>query len=85
MPPGDQHIPPMPPGDQHLPAGMTPGSSIPPGGTLGPNQLKPASFGNQFGVHVENIYAADAEDVGRSIASQQQLAMLRFAGRPGLG
>lgn len=33
-------------------------------------------------VHVENITAADSASVGASIAKQQRLEMMRFAGRP---
>lgn len=36
----------------------------------------------QWGVYVENIYAADAEDVSRQIAAKQRLAAMRYSGRP---
>jgi len=38
--------------------------------------------GGQFGVRIENLYAADADDVKRKIDSQQRLAMMRYSGRP---
>jgi len=44
--------------------------------------MTPPDRAPNFGVHIENQYATDADDVKRQIDKQQRLAMMRYSGRP---
>lgn len=46
------------------------------------SMLQTRAGGRSFGVHMENVYVSDVNQMKREIDSQQKLAMMRYAGRP---